>query len=1060
MLKGLIEFCLTRRTMVLAVLLVFLGTGLYAFSRLNIEAYPNPAPPILEIIAQNPGQSAEEIERYITIPIEIGIASTPGLQYVRSTSLYGLSFVRAQFTYDTDYYFALQQTLNRLNSVTLPNNVQAGISPASLTGEIYRYQLVGPPGMSPMDLRTLQDWVVVRRLKTVPGVIDIVSWGGPTKEYHVDVDLNKLPAYHVTLPQVIQAISNSNINVGGRTLVVGQQSVNVRGIGLIDSLADIENIVLAQSAGVPVLVKDVAKIEIGNTPRQGIAGRDNNNDAVLGIVLMNRDQRTLEVIQRVRAEVAKINAGNVLPPGVELVPYYDRSELVHVTTHTVLENVILGIALIFFIQWVFLGDLRSALIVTATIPFALFFAIVILVIRGDSANLLSVGAVDFGIIVDATVILVENVHRNLQRGDNRVLTDVDEASVSVALPGLDRALPEKLRHILRSVLEVDRAILFASLITIAAFVPLFTMQGIEGQIFGPMAKTYGYALAGALIATFTVSPVLSAVLLPDHTQEAETRIVAMIRRIYLPALRWVMGHRKATVAGAATLVLCTFGVIPFLGTEFLPTLEEGNLWIRATLPSTVALEAGAPIVAQIRQIIGKYPEVVTVVSQHGRPDNGTDPAPVFNAEFFAPLKPSSQWPSGMTKEKLIQEMQAELRSTILGVSFNFSQYIEDNIQEAVSGVKGANSVKLFGPNLTTLESKGGEIKNEMAKIRGVEDLGLFNVLGQPNLVIDVNRELGGRYGLAPGDINAVVQAAIGGQSATQVFEGERQFPLVVRLAPQYRDTIEAIRNIQVANPTPSPTGEIAYIPLRELGSISLQSGASYIYREGNARYIPLKFSVRGRDLGSTVADAQDLIEENVKLPEGYRIEWSGEFGALKEAQARLAVIVPLSLLLILVLLYSLFNSLRDSLLALAGIPFAVCGGVFALVLTGQNFSISAAVGFVSLFGVTVMDGILMVTYYNHLVRGGMLGMQAMMRAAELRMRPALMTSLSACIGLFPAAISTGIGSQVQRPLATVVVGGMLLVPLLSLLILPVIRTFFIPTAPPTDVRSEATVSQT
>jgi heavy metal efflux system protein len=1043
MLQGLIEFCLTRRTVVVTVLLTFLGAGLFAFSNLNIEAYPNPAPPILEIIAQNPGQSAEEMERYITIPIEVAIASTPGLQYVRSTSLYGLTFVRVQFTYETEYYFALQQTLNRLSSLTLPNNVQAVISPASLTGEIFRYQLVGPPGMSPMDLRTLQDWVVVRRLKTVPGVIDVVSWGGPTKEYHVDVDLNRLPAYHVTLPQVIGAISNSNINVGGRTLDVGQQSVNVRGIGLIDSLADIENIVLTQSGGVPVLIKDVAHVEIGYTPRQGIAGRDANNDAVLAIVLMNRGERTLDVIGRLKKEVATINSSNILPAGVKLVSYYDRSDLVGVTTSTVLENVLLGILLIFMVQWVFMGGLRTALVVTATIPFALLFSTIILVLRGDSANLLSVGAVDIGIIVDATVILVENVYRNLEAGSHRGVPGAQGAQFAAAVPTVP-GLSEKLRRILRGSLEVDRPILFATLITIAAFIPLFTMRGIEGQIFGPMAKTYGYALAGALIATFTISPVLSAYLMPARTKETETLLVQAIRHIYEPAIRWSMAHRKTVVSAAAVLVMIVAIVISRLGTEFLPTLEEGNLWIRATLPPTVSLEAGRPVVAQIRDIIRKYPEVVTVVSQHGRPDNGTDPAPVFNAEFFAPLKPQSQWPRGMTKEKLIQDMQADLRAQIIGVSFNFSQYIQDNIQEAVSGVKGANSIKLFGTDLKTLEAKGAEIKDQLGKVRGIEDLGLFTVLGQPNLVIDVDRATGGRYGLAPGDVNSVVQTAIGGQAVTQVFEGERQFPLVVRLAPQYRDTLEAIRNIQVANPNPSPTGEIAYVPLNELATISLQSGASYIYREGNARYIPLKFSVRGRDLGSTVAEAQELIENTVKLPEGYHIEWSGEFGALKDAQARLALIVPLSLLLILVILYSLFNNLRDTLLALGGIPFAVCGGVFALILSGQNFSISAAVGFVSLFGVTVMEGILMATYHNNLMRDGMDVIPAAIRAAELRMRPALMTSLSACIGLLPAALSTGIGSQVQRPLATVVVGGMLLVPILTLLVVPVLRTLVIP----------------
>jgi len=1042
-LKAVLEFALTRRVMVLATFGIFLAGGVVAFLKLNIEAYPNPAPPILEIIAQSPGQSAEEIERFITIPIEIAVASTPGLQYVRSVSLYELSFVRVQFSYDTDYYFALQQTTNKLNALSLPNGVQPSIAPSSLTGEIFRYQLVGPPGYSVMDLKTLETWVLERRLKTVPGVRDVTGWGGPSKEYHVDVDLDRLAAYNLTLPQVLTAMSNSNLNVGGRTLDVGEQSVNIRGIGLIDSIDDIRNIIITETGGVPVYVRDIAKVAIGFTPRLGIAGRDAQDDVVLAVVLMQPNDKTLDVVKRVEAEVARINDGGILPPGVKLVPYYDRGDLVHVTVGTVLHNLIFGIVLIFMIQWVFLGNLRSAIIVAATIPCALFSAVYVLVMRGDSANLLSVGSLDLGIIVDGSVIMVENIFRRLQRDDHSTTMPPPERERESWAPITDDIWSEKTRQIFRAATEVDRSILFSVAITVAAFIPLFTMQGIEGQIFGPMAKTYAYALLGALVAAFTVTPVLSSVLLPDRVQEKETIVVRVLDHHYRRALGWALAHRGRVLIGAAALGLATAAIVPMLGTEFLPKLEEGNLWIRATLPKTISIESGRKVVSRIRQLLATYPEVVTVVSQHGRPDDGTDAAGFFNAEFFAPLKPAGEWPPGVTKDKLVAEIQARLEDAFIGVEFNFSQYIQDNVEEATSGVKGENSVKLFGRDLKFLEAKGNEIKAQMETVKGIEDLGVFSLLGQPSLLVKINRTESARYGLAPADVNAVVQTALAGSTATNIYEGERQFPLVARLLPQYRDSIEAIRNIQIANPN-GGNGPATYVPLSAVADISLQSGASYIYRENNERYIPIKFSVRDRDLGSTVAEVQDKVKANVKLPPGYHIEWSGEFGALQEAKLRLAVIVPLSVLLILLLLYSLFNSVVKSLLALTTIPFAACGGLIALCVTGTNFSISSAIGFVSLFGVSVMDGILMLTYYTQLHQAGMPRLDAIRDAAETRMRQILMTAMSACIGLFPAAISTGIGSQVQRPLATVVVGGMLLAPLLTLFVVPTLGSYFLP----------------
>nr|WP_315591516.1 CusA/CzcA family heavy metal efflux RND transporter [uncultured Cupriavidus sp.] len=1038
MLRNVLRLSLTRRPLILLFLLVFAGAGLFAYSKLNIEAYPNPAPVILEITAQAPGLSAEEMERYYTVPMEVGLAATPGVESIRSTSFYGLSFVRVTFRYGIDYYFAYTQAALALQqNVSLPNNVQAQIQSSSLVGEIYRYQLKGPDHFGLTNLRTLQDWVLQRRLKTVPGVMQVVSWGGTTKEYDVEADLHKLDAYNISLSQMITALGNANINVGGRTINLGQQSVNIRGVGLIESTKDIEQVVLTQNNGVPVQVKDVAKVKVGFAPRLGKSGRDNEDDVVTAVVVMNRTLQTNEVVARVKDEIAKINSDGTLPAGVRIDPYYDRSTLVAVTTHTVLHSLLFGCLLVFFIQWVFLGDLRSAIIVSVNIPFALFFSIMILVMLGESANLLSVGAVDFGIIVDSSVILVENIFRNFQLP----LVEQQRLLLSREGRGLGKGLPDRLRMIFISALQVDKAVFFSAAITVAAFVPLFTMQGVEGQIFGPMARTYGYALLGALIATFTVTPVLCSYLLPKHIEEKETWLVRKLHHLYAPALRWSLGNKRLSVAIGVLVLGVTGALMPLLGTEFLPALEEGNLWIRATLPPTVSLEAGIAPVARMRKILLSHPEVATVVSQHGRPDDGSDAAGFFNAEFFVPLKPFDEWPAGMTKDKLVAQVQKEFADEFTGISLNFSQYIQDNVEEGLSGVKGANSVKIVGRDLPTLERLADQVMHEMEQIHGVTDLGVFRVLGQPNLDIKVNREAAARYGLNTGDVNAVVQAALGGAPATTVLEGDRQFALTVRLAPEYRGSIDAIRNIKVAYQVAG--GSNAYIPLSALADVSLDTGASYIYHERNQRYIPIKFSVRGRDLGSTVAEAQARIARTIKLPEGYHIAWAGEFEELEQAKKRLALIVPISIVMIMVLLYGLFNSLRDSVMALAGIPFAIAGGVFALFVTGLDFSISAAIGFVSLFGVSVMDGILMITYYNQLREQGERSETAMSQAAQQRMRPMLMTALSACIGLLPAAISTGIGSQVQRPLATVVVGGMLIGPLMLLVIVPALRLVFI-----------------
>jgi heavy metal efflux system protein len=1063
MFKSLVAFCLSRRPIVVVAVILFIAAGLIAFKLLNIEAYPNPTPVILEITSQAAGLSAEEMERYYTLPTEIGLYTTPGIDVIRSTSFYGLSFVRVSFKYGVDYNFAYAQaSVAMQQNVSLPGGQVPNIQANSSTGEIYRYQVVGPPHFGIANLRTVQDWIVLRRLLTIPGIAAVNSWGGPTKEFEVSVDPHKLEAYAVTVPQLLTALGNANINVGGREIRVGQQSINIRGVGLIDDgggddltkgfkVGDIENVVLNQVNGVPVLVKDVGKVDVGYRPRLGILGRDEQDDVVGAIVVMRRTEKTAEMIPKVEEAITSLNHDGSLPVGVKVVPFYDRSSLVALTTHTVLHNLIFGCLLVFLIQWIFLGNLRSALIVGINIPFALFFATILLVIMGESANLLSVGAVDFGIIVDSAVILTENIFRNFQQdpeqrqGLLQRLSNGYWGSDPTRIPEqaeTGHAWTDRLRLILVSALQVDNAVLFSALITVAGFVPLFTMQGVEGQIFGPMARTYGYALAGALIATFTVTPVVAHMLLPEKVREVDTLVVRLLHRGYTPLLRFALTHRVLVVGVELAISLSTFFLIaPHLGSEFLPHLEEGNFWIRASMPITLSLEDGEAATRKMREILLRHPEVITVVSQHGRPDDGSDASPFSNVELFAPLKPMDQWGRGVTKEKLTEQLQSDFQNELPGVVFNFSQYIEDNIEEGISGVKGVNSVKIVGPNLQTLTQLAEQVRNEMSQVRGITDLGIFPVLGQPNLNIKVDRAKAARYGLNAGDVNGVVQAAMGGAVATEVLEGDRQFDLVVRYTPEYRDSIDKIKNIKVGYTAAS--GDNAYIPLSELANITVDTGAAWIYHEKVQRFIPVKFSVRGRDLGGTVEEAQQRLAKNVKLPPGYRFIWAGEFGDLQEAKKRLEIIVPLSLVLIAGLLYTLFNNLRDCLLALAGIPDAIVGGILALYLSGLHFSISAAIGFVSLFGVSVMDGILMITFYNQERSHGFAPVDAMFRAASHRMRPLLMTALSACIGLLPAAISTGIGSQVQRPLATVIVGGMLVGPFMLLCAVPALRMIFL-----------------
>ena len=1031
----IVALSVNRRFLMLGLFAaVFIG-GLIAFKQLNIEAYPDPTPPMVDIVTQSPGLSAEEIERYITIPIETQLAGIKNLRTIRTISLYGLSDVKLQFSFDYTYDEALQQVLNRLGQLApLPGNVQPQISPLSAIGEIFRYRLVGPSNYSVMDLKTLQDWVLQRRFRAVPGVIDVTGWGGKTKTYEIQVDFNKLVANGLTLPQLLQAVGNANINVGGNTINIGTQSAVVRGVGLIRSIDDLANTMISQSGGNPVLVKDVATVTVGEKPRLGIAGKDSDNDIVQGIVLMRRGEQSSPTIARVEQLVNAINGSSVLPPGVRIERIYDRKDLIETTTHTVLHNMVVGILLIVLLQWIFLGDLRSAVIVGATIPFALFFAVVILVLRGESANLLSVGAIDFGLIVDATVIMVEAIFRRLSQ--TTALSSDEAAAISS-----ETMMGMKSHAIYSASADVARSIFFAAAIIIAAFLPLFTLSGVEGNIFGPMARTYAYALAGGLIATFTVTPALSAIILPAHMHETETRIVAFLHRLYMPLLRWAVDNQKIILGAAVGLVLLTGLAIRLLGLEFLPKLEEGNLWIRATLPSTISLEEGNTYVNEMRKLIKDRPEVESVVSQHGRPDDGTDAAGFFNAEFFAPLKPVSQWPGTRDKDELTSQLLAKLQEKFPGVEFNFSQYLQDNVAEAVSGVKGENSIKLYGNDLVALTNTANKIKSVLSTVRGITDLSVFTSLGQPTIQIDIDRARAARYGLSPGDINATIRVAIGGDSAGDLYEpgSDRHFPIIVRLAPEYRKSAEAIHNLRIG--AQGPNG-VTQIPLSEVASIQLVSGAAYIYREQQERYLPIKFSVRERDLGSAIKEAQDKVNEQVQLPAGSRLEWVGEFGNLQDAIRRLSIVVPISLALIAMLLWFNFGSMVDTMLAMSVIPMAVFGGVLGLLLSGIPFSVSAAIGFIALFGIAVMDGIIILSQFNQLIEEGMDRMNAVIRTGELQLRPVLMTCVVAGIGLLPAALSEGIGSQVQKPLAVVVVTGMMLAPVVILVTLPVLISFF------------------
>jgi cobalt-zinc-cadmium resistance protein CzcA len=921
-----------------------------------------------------------------------------------------LSDIKIYFDFDTDIFRDRQEVLNRLNSVQLPAGAVPSLSPWWAIAEIYRYELTGAGETTLTDLKTIQDWQVRREFRRIPGVIDVTAFGGTTQEYHVDIDPGRLISYGVNLSQVMSALTNSNANVGGNYLTIGAQNYNIRGLGLINGISDIEDVMVAEKGGTPIFVKTLGKVAVGPRVRLGKVGIDERDDVVEGVILLQRGYKALNVLDKVRGKVEDLNAWK-LPAGVKIKTFYDRTALIHTTVETVTDILVSGMVLVFIILFVFLGHLRAALIVALTIPLSLLFTFSMMVLIGQSANLISLGSIDFGIIVDATLIMVESIFFHLAHGKTHGLTVHQQ--------------------IVRAARQVGQPIFYSTAIIVVAFIPLFTMTGVPGKIFAPMSITYGFALVGALLMAFTLAPVLCSFLLKGTISEEDTAIVRVVRRFYNRILEWALDHRAVVTGACVGLLALTFVALQSMGGEFMPALEEGNLWVRATMPVDISFNQAARLTSDIRRLFRKTPEVTTIVSQLGRPDDGTDPTSFFNAEFLANLKPEKEWRHGLHKDELIEEIEARLKE-IPGIIFNFSQVIQDNVEEAMSGVKGENSIKLFGADLKIMEGKATEIERVMRQIHGVKDLGIFRLVGQPNLLIQVDREASARYGLQVSDVNAVVQAAVGGQAVTQVYEGERLFDLVVRFLPEFRQDVDAIGNILVSTP------DGARIPLKQVATITTQTGAFIIYRENNERYIPIKFSVRDRDLQSTVEEAQVHLAKEVSLPERYRMEWAGQYDQLKEEQKRLAMVVPVSLIIILFLLYTTFDSLKNAFLVLSTVPFALVGGALSLVATHTNFSISAAVGVISTLGVAILGGVLLISRIEDFRRTGLTLREAVRKGADVQMRPILMATLGAAIGLLPAALATGIGSQAQKPLARVVVGGMLTAAVLILVVLPVL----------------------
>jgi heavy metal efflux system protein len=1023
MIRRVVDFALNNRLLVLAFALMLFAGGIVAFRDLPIEAYPDVADNYVEVITQWPGISAEQIEQQVTIPLEIVMNGIPHVVHLRSFSLFGLSDLKLIFDDQEDNFRNRERVLERLSQVTLPPGVvpQMGTD-WSPVGQIYFFTLRSTnPAYDPMDLKSIEDWIVEKNFKAVPDVVDVSSFGGPTREYQVRVDPNKLVSYGLSLAQIEQQLTNNNGNAGGSFIQEGLQQINVRSVGLVDRAQDIERTVLTTKNGTPLRVKDIAVVSQGPKIRLGQFARAihredgkiiDSDDAVSGIVLLRKDAAADTALQGIHKKVEELNS-HILPPGVKIVPFIDRSDLVHYTSHTVLHNLTEGMILVSIILILFLGNARGALIVAATIPFSLLFASICLDLNHIPANLLSLGALDFGMVVDGAVVMIENIVRHLHARNGNGKTPAENISAA--------------SH------EVQRPVFYAIAIIITAYLPIFTLQRVEGRLFHPMAWTVAFALLGALLFSILIAPVLASFAFAKGAHEWSNPVIRFLTERYRIAVRWAIRRRMLTVA-ACLLMVAVGGYLAFsgvIGSEFLPHLDEGALWVRGTLAPSTGPDEGSRVANQARVLLCSFPEVPQCTSQVGRPDDGTDTTGFFNTEFFVDLKPREQWRPvfHQDKDELIAAMNREL-DKIPGVVWGFSQPIEDNMEEAVSGVKGELATKIYGNDLKVLEEKADQVVGVMRRVRGIEDLGVFRVLGQPNLNVTVDRDQAARYQINVADVQDAIQTAVGGNALTQVLQGEARYDLVMRYLPQYRDTKEAIESIRLL----SPSG--ARVSLAQLCKIEEKDGASEIYREENQRYVAIKYSVRGRDLGSTVEEAMKKVNEQVQLPLGYHIDWEGEYESQKRANERLLIVLPLTILIIFVILYMMFKSFKWAMLILANIAIAPIGGLLALLITGTNFSVSSGVGFLALFGVCVQTGVIMLEYINQLRARRFSIEDAAVEGAVLRLRPIMMTMLVATLGLLPAALSHAIGSDSQRPFAIVIVGGLIAALVMSIFLLP------------------------
>ena len=1003
MIHRIVQFALRQRPLILLMVAFVTVAGIISFHRMPVDAYPDLSPPMVEIITQWPGHAAEEVERLVTVPIEVEMNGVPKLSVMRSTTLYGLSDVILTFSEGTDDYFAREVVFQRLSEVTYPQGVAPTLAPlTSPSGLVYRYVL-DSPDRTPQELKTIEDWVVERQYKQVPGVADDSGFGGTVMQYQVLLDPAKLYAYHITVPTVIQQLAANNANTGGGFYSQGGQFYYVRGIGLVRNTTEIGNIIVGSQNGVPVHIRDIGRIVIGHAPRLGEFGFNHNDDAVEGVIMMRRGEQTQNVLKGVEAKTRQLNNG-ILPPDVKVRPYYDRSDLVHLTIDTVEHNLVMGMALVLIVLMAFLVSIRAAVIVALTIPLSLLFSFIFLHAEGIPANLLSIGAIDFGILIDGTLVMVENVFREL---------------------GLREGQKYSLEEVIRSAAnDVDRPIFYSVAVIIAGYLPIYALTGPSGKLFKPMADTVAIALVGALLFTLTFVPVMCAFWFKKGVHERANKPFDWIRDKYEVQLEWCLNHPKTTMIGSTIIFLASLLLAPFIGGEFMPHLDEGALWIRATMPYTVSFNTASKFSPQVRDILMKYPMVTDVGSELGRPDDGTDATGFFNDEFYVGLKPYDDisWKTTKIHNKaaLTADIQKHLQA-FPGVIFNYTQPAEDAVDEALTGLKSALAVKIYGPDLNILQAKALEIKRRLAKVPGFTDITVVRELGQPSLLIDVDRDKIARYGINVSDVEAIVQAAVGGQAATQVIQGEKLFDLVVRMEPQFRQSAQQIGNLLVG----APSGQ--QIPLRELANIHEAAGASFIYRENNSRYIGVQYSVEGRDLNSAVHAGQQAIADITKsLPPGYRVTWGGEYNELLHAEGQMEYIGPLAVLIIFMILFALYDNFKFPLIILAGVILTVpVGALLALKLSGTPFSASSALGMLALMGVSVETAVILVSYINKLRLEQNMDIRSATREASLlRLRPIMMTALVACLGLLPAALSTGIGSDTQKPFAIVIVAGL------------------------------------